>query len=126
VVAGFLRGGAASIYGDFLLGEWSRHGQQAAEMLLGPTVGQINQVTEIWADLTHMKGRAATASLARMARNNLPFGNMIYTKAAIDYLVFYRFQEWLNPGYLERMERTMKDKQGTEIISRRHGWAIRP
>jgi hypothetical protein len=50
-----------------------------------------------------------------MARDNLPFGNMIYTKAAIDYLVFYRLMEWLNPGYLERMERTMKDKQGTEF-----------
>jgi len=27
----------------------------------------------------------------------------------------YRLQEWLNPGYLERMERTMKDKQGIEF-----------
>jgi hypothetical protein len=33
-----------------------------------PDVGQVNQVTEIWADLTHMKGRAATASLARAWR----------------------------------------------------------
>jgi hypothetical protein len=116
MLSGFLRGGAASIYGDFLLGEWSRHGQQALEMLAGPTVGQINQVFEIWADLTHMKKGAATAALAaRMARNNLPFANMIYTKAAIDYLIFYRFMEWLNPGYLERMERTMKDKSGTEF-----------
>jgi hypothetical protein len=119
VMAGFLRGGAASIYGDFLLGEWSRHGQQAAETLLGPTVGQVNQVTEIWADLTHMKGRAATAALgARMVRNNTPFANMIYTKAAIDYLVFYRFMEWLNPGYLERMERSAKEKQGIEFMLR--------
>jgi hypothetical protein len=116
IVSGFLRGGAASIYGDFLLGEWSRHGQQALEAIAGPTVGQINQVFEIWADLTHMKKGAATASLAaRMARNNLPFANMIYTKAAFDYLIYYRFMEWLNPGYLERMERTMKEKSGTEF-----------
>jgi hypothetical protein len=116
VIAGFLRGGAGSIYGDFLLGEWSRHGQQALETLAGPTLGQVNQVFEIWADLTHMKKGAATASLAaRMARNNAPYGNMIYTKSAIDYLIYYRFMEWLNPGYLERMERTMKEKSGTEF-----------
>lgn len=116
IMAGFLRGGAASIYGDFLLGEWSRHGHSAAETILGPTVGQVNQVMEIWSDLTHMKPKAATAALAaRMARNNTPFANMIYTKAAVDYLVYYRFMDWLNPGYLSRMERTMKEKSGTEF-----------
>ncbi len=116
ITAGFLRGGGASIYGDFLLGEWSRHGQQALETVAGPTIGQLNQAFEIWADLTHMKKGAASASLAtRMARNNLPFANMIYTKMAVDYLVYYRLMEWINPGYLERMERTMKEKSGTEF-----------
>jgi hypothetical protein len=116
MISGFLRGGAASVYGDFLLGEWSRHGQQALETAVGPTFSQLNQVFEIWADLTHMKKGAATASLAaRMARNNLPFANMIYTKSAIDYLVYNEFMEWLNPGYLDRMQRTMKDKSGTEF-----------
>lgn len=116
LVSGFLRGGSASLYGDFLLGEWSRHGMNAVETLAGPTVGQLNQAFELWADLTHMKKKEATASLAlRMVRNNAPYLNMIYTRTMFDYLVTYRLQEWLNPGYLERMERTMKDKQGIEF-----------
>lgn len=119
LISGFLRGGAASIYGDFLLGEWSRFGMSAIDTLVGPTAGQINSVAELWTDLTHMKKGAATGALAvRMVRSNTPYLNMIYTRSAFDYLVMYRLQEWLNPGYLERMERSMKDKQGIEFYLR--------
>lgn len=117
LISGFLRGGAASIYGDFLLGEWSRFGLSASATLLGPIAGQVDQVAELWSDLTHVKKGAATGALAvRMVRSNAPFLNMIYTRTAFDYLVTYRLQDWLNPGYLERMERTMKDKQGIEFL----------
>jgi hypothetical protein len=119
LISGFLRGGAASIYGDFLLGEWSRFGMSAVDTLAGPTLGQINSVAELWTDLTHLKKGAATGALAtRMIRSNTPMLNMIYTRAAFDYLITYRLQEALNPGYLERMERTMKDKQGIEFLLR--------
>jgi hypothetical protein len=40
---------------------------------------------------------------------------MIYTRMAVDYLFMYSFQEWLNPGYLRRMEQRMKQQQGTEF-----------
>ncbi|SDD95704.1 hypothetical protein SAMN05216337_1017152 [Bradyrhizobium brasilense] len=116
LISGFLRGGAASIYGDFLLGEWSRFGMSAADTLLGPTAGQFNALAELWTDATHMKKGAATGALAvRMVRSNTPYLNTIYLRTAFDYMVTYRLQEWLNPGYLERMERTMKDKQGIEF-----------
>lgn len=116
VLAGMIRGGAGSIYGDFLLGEFSRHGHSAVETLAGPTLGQLNTLMEIWSDLSHMNARQATAMTgARLVRNNLPFMNMIYTKMAFDYLVYYRLQDAINPGYLARYERTMKDKQGIEF-----------
>lgn len=119
LISGFLRGGAASIYGDFLLGEWSRFGLSAVETAAGPTLGQLNSVMELWTDLTHVKKGSATGALAvRMIRSNTPFLNMIYTRSAFDYLVTYRLQEWLNPGYLDRMERTMKDKQGITFLLR--------
>jgi len=116
LAAGFIRGGAASIYGDFLLGEWSRHGLLPSASILGPSIGQLDRVSELWSDLAHMKAGKATGMLGvRLARNNLPFMNMIYTKLGFDYLILYRLQEAINPGYLERMERTMKDKQGVEF-----------
>lgn len=120
LISGFLRGGAASIYGDFLLGEWSRFGLSAIDTLVGPTLGQINSVAELWSDLTHVKkmDSKAGALAVRMVRTNTPYLNMIYTRSAFDYLITYRLQEWLNPGYLERMERNMKDKQGIEFLMR--------
>lgn len=118
LISGFLRGGAASIYGDFLLGEWSRFGMSALDTLAGPSLGQVNAAAEIWTELTHpskWKSSALGAHAVRMVRTNTPFLNMIYTRTAFDYLVMYRLQEWLNPGYLDRMERTMKDKQGIQF-----------
>ncbi|NWG26612.1 MAG: hypothetical protein HXY30_19705 [Pseudorhodoplanes sp.] len=120
VVQGFLRGGAGTIYGDFLIGEFSRHGLSALASLAGPTFGQIDKVAELWSSLTHPeKWKASAAALGvRTVRENTPFLNMIYTRAAFDYLIYWRLLEALNPGYLSRMEQTMKRNQGTEFLLR--------
>lgn len=119
LAAAFMRGGAGSIYGDLVLGEWSRFGMGALDTLAGPTFGQTNRIFELWTDLTHAKGVKKSAALALgIARSNLPFGNTIATKAAVDYLLLYSAQEWLNPGYLGRYERSMKEKAGTEFLLR--------
>lgn len=117
LISAFNRGGAGSIYGDLLMGEWSRFGLSAVATLLGPSLGQVDKFFELFTDMTHpTKWKGSSAALAlRSVRENLPFANMIYTKAAVDYLIYYRLMEWLNPGYLERMEQTMSQKQGTEF-----------
>lgn len=116
LASAFVRGGGGSIYGDFLLGEFSRHGHTASQALIGPTFGQLDQILEIYSDLTHMKARTATAALAtRFARNNAPFMNMVYTKTGFDFLLYYKLLEAINPGYLRRMEQTMKQKSGIEF-----------
>lgn len=122
ILSGFIRGGGGTIYGDFLLGEWNRFGLPASSSLLGPTFGQIDRIAELWADITHPKalggsrsGTQTGALATRMVRENTPFANMIWTKWAVDYLVFYRLQEAINPGYLRRSEQFMKDKQGIEF-----------
>jgi hypothetical protein len=121
LLSGFLRGGAASIYGDFLLGEWNRFGLPASSTILGPTLGQIDKIAELWADITHPeliggdRKASQTGALAlQLARSNLPAGNMLYTKIPVDYLFYYRLQDWMNPGYLARREQFMKRKQNTE------------
>jgi hypothetical protein len=117
LISAFNRGGAGSIYGDLLMGEWSRFGLSAVATLAGPTLGQTDKFFELFSDLTHpTKWKGSSAALAvRSMRENLPFANMIYTKAAVDYLIYYRLMEYLNPGYLERMEQTMRQKQGSEF-----------
>lgn len=126
LMAAFLRGGAASIYGDYLLGEYSRHGMNFVEGLAGPTIGQANRLVELYnllkqdsadafRDRDKHKGSQTAALAVKSVRDNLPFMNMIYTRAAFDYLITNRLQEWLNPGYLQRMEQGMKQRSGTEF-----------
>lgn len=122
VMAGFTRGGAGSIYGDFLTGEFSRFGTSLLDSLAGPTFGQTNKIAELYSDLTkpvhlrEFKG-PQTASLAlKMARENAPFLNTIATKWAFDYLIYWRMMEHLSPGWAERYERTMKQNAGIEFL----------
>ena len=41
---------------------------------------------------------------------------LLYTRAAVDYLILYHIQEALNPGSLRRMEQRLKKEQGQEFI----------
>src|SRR5207237_1100114 len=84
----FIRGGAASIYGDYLLGEYSRHGLQLLDSLAGPVLGHTNKAVELYNDLKkdafgNHRGSATAALATRIARDNTPFANMIYTRAAV-------------------------------------------
>lgn len=117
LISGFTRGGAGSIYGDFLVGEWSRFGLSATATAVGPTFGQFDKFMELYSAATHpskWKGNAAALAL-RSVKENTPFTNMIVTKAAVDYLIYYELMEWISPGYLGRLQDTMKNKQGIEF-----------
>lgn len=123
IAAGAQRSGMGSIVGDYLLGQFDRHGLSAAANLLGPTFGQIDTL----ADLLHAGGetkegmlsasanRQRAADLIRLAKDNTPFMNLWLTHHATDALIWHRLQELFKPGYLERSERRQKDLQGTEF-----------
>ncbi len=49
-------------------------------------------------------------------RQNLPFVDMWWTFKAFDYLVTYRLLDWINPGYLDRMEQRMRKQQGIQFL----------
>lgn len=117
VVAGMQRSGMGTILGDFLLGEYDRHGYSALDSLAGPTFGQIDLVM----DMIHAEAsnpnhpwRQAGADLIKAVKSNMPWMNMWGTQEAMNYLVWYRLQDWLAPGYLQRMEKRMKDQQGQQ------------
>jgi len=112
MLAGFLRGGAGTIYGDFLFGQWSRFGRTLSGTIAGPTFGQMDAVAELYSRI--LSGEDPSASAVGLMRGNVPFMNMIYTKAAFDNLILWQIQEGVNPGYLRRMERRAKQQRGAE------------
>jgi hypothetical protein len=124
IAAGAQRSGMGSIVGDFLLGQFDRHGLSAAASLLGPTFGQIDDLAELlhaggrtkngmWSAAA-MRERAATA--LKMVKSNTPFMNLWLTHHVTDALIWHRLQEWINPGYLQRSEQRQKDLSGTQFM----------
>ncbi len=112
--AAFAQGGGAGIYGDFLVGKYSRFGNSALETVAGPTLSSVADVVNLWAATRGGDGRAATA--LRIALANTPFANLFYARIAADYLFLYQVQEAMNPGFLRRMERRLKEENGQRFI----------
>ena len=102
IMAAMAQGGGMGIYGDFLFGEFSRFGRSAVSTAVGPTLGQVDDLGELWTRIR--TGGDVGANAFRMAMNNTPFINLFYTRAALDYIILYELQEMINPGYLSRME----------------------
>jgi hypothetical protein len=122
VSAAMVQGGGMGLYGDFLFGDNNRFGGGLVSSLAGPTAGDIEAVAGFIAKMregstTRTRGEVAAAEGIKFAQSNIPFINLFYTKAAVDYLVVWRLQEMVNPGYLRRMEqRVKKDNDQTFFL----------
>lgn len=112
----FIQGGALGIYGDFLTGAGqTRYGSGILEALGGPTLGPLLElalVQPIGAIKGAMEGKNTHlgAKTLQDLKGFVPGGNIWYTRAAMDHLVWQRAMEALSPGYLSTIrQKTMKD-----------------
>lgn len=113
-IAAFLQGGGAGIFGDFIFGEANRYGQSFTTTLLGPTAGTADDLYTIYSKT--VQGDDASANAMRLALQNMPYVNLFYTRAAMEYLFIYGLQEAANPGYLRRMERRLQSEYEQEYF----------
>lgn len=120
----FVQGGGAGIYGDFLFSRVNRFGGGFAETLLGPTIGTGAEAADILLSGRDESVKALfgedtnfpDVQTLAFFKNNTPFANLFYTRAALDYLILYDLQEMMSPGSLRRMERRLRDDQRQEFI----------
>lgn len=112
-VEAFVRSGSAGLYGDFLFGEYDQMFRSVLKDALGPVVGQADDVGEIYA--AAVRGELKGSKMVRLLKNNLPGQNLFYTKAAMDYLIWWRINEYLNPGYKRRMKKRLRS-EGQEFL----------
>jgi len=113
-IAAFTQGGGAGIYGDFLFGEFNRYGGGLLSTALGPTAGTVDELGRAWA--AALRGEDFASTLFQAAKNNVPFANLFYTRAALDYLILYQIQEAMNPGYLARMQSRIETENGQSFL----------
>jgi hypothetical protein len=113
--AALAQGGGLGLYGDFLFGEVNHFGNSKLETLAGPTVGTMARLGDLLSQARpgeDFKG----AQAVNLGLSNLPFGNLWYAKAALDYLMVYHIQEALNPGFLARREQRLRREEGREYF----------
>jgi len=118
-LASAMQGGGLGIYGDFLFGQANRYGGGTLETLAGPGLNTFADTIDL---LQRTARSAATGDenvggdWIRLAQSNLPGANLFYTKQALDYMVWYQLQEYVNPGYLSRMEQRIKRDNDQEFF----------
>jgi hypothetical protein len=120
--AAFMRGGGVGIFGDLLytgIGGNARGGQANWTSLAGPVFGTMMDAVDV---TLGNAGRAIQgketdigADLIRFGRQNTPFINLWYARAAIDQAVFHDLQETASPGYLRRMRQRYRDDYGQDF-----------
>jgi len=123
VMAAMQQGGGAGIYGDFLFGEQSRMGNSFLETLAGPTFSDFGKWLKLYNNTRDAalqsgdapKPSAYLAAIVQQASGQIPGGNIFYANAALKYLLFYRLQEMINPGYLRRYEHSVQQNQAQKF-----------
>lgn len=114
--AAFVQGGGAGIYGDYIVGDYSRFGRSMLASAAGPSLGQLDDLAEL---LNRAKsGDDLAAQGVRFIVNNTPFVNLFYTRAGLDFLVLYQVQEALNPGFLRRFEKRVEKENHQTFLLR--------
>lgn len=115
-VAAFLQGGSFGIYGDFLFSNVTRHDTSPLGAALGPVAGFAEQLLGLTQGniVQSMQGKDTkfAAEAIRFGKSNIPLGNLWYTKAALDHLIFNDLQEYVSPGYMAKMKRRMQQDYG--------------
>lgn len=111
------QGGGLGIYGDMLytaMGGENRAGQPNWASLGGPVFGTAADLANVtlgnMGEMIRGERTKAGAEIVRFAKQNTPFINLWYAKAAIDHMLLQDLQETLSPGYLARMrQRSRRD-----------------
>ena len=115
-MAAMLKGGAMSLYGDFLFSNTTQGGTSALAAFGGPLAGDVETLFNLRGQTANAveKEDASTvgASLIRLTKGHIPGANLWYTKAATDHLIFHQLQEYFSPGYLSRMQRRAQREFG--------------
>lgn len=127
VMAAMAQGGGFGLWGDFIFGEANRFGGGKLESALGPAAGTVGDVirgfdavkTALIEDGTRSGSawRQAQSEALQIAKGLPPLAalNLFYTRAAMDYLVFWRLQETINPGWARRYEQRVKRENDQEF-----------
>src|SRR3546814_13494880 len=80
------------------------------------SLGAVDDLHDLYSRVK--AGDDSAAAGLRFVISNTPFANLFYTRQALDYLILWRLQEAVNPGYLRRMEKRIEKENGQTFLVR--------
>jgi hypothetical protein len=124
LMAAFVQGGSAGIYGDFLFSQVNRFGGGPLETLAGPTIGSVADAVEIGLRardaaaglITGQEAKLPAADALTWALGNTPFVNLFYTRPVLDYLFINSLRDAVSPGYLKRQRAKREEEMGQQPL----------
>ena len=121
-LSAFMQGGGLGIFGDILytgMGGQNRAGQANWGNVAGPVAGTAFDLAKVTlgniGETAQGKDTNMGAELLRFGRQNAPFLNLWYGRAALDHMFFHEAQEYLSPGYLRKMQKNSSKDFGQEF-----------
>lgn len=116
-LAAVLKGGSLGLYGDFLFGNTTGHGQSLWATVAGPGGGLVEDAMKLTVgnarEAAEGKETHFGAEAVKMADRYTPGSSLWYAKAALDRLAFHQMQEYFSPGYLARAKAKARREYGT-------------
>lgn len=111
-----VQGGGLGIMGEMVTRDYGRGIGSFLEGAAGPVFGQLDKLAELKTKAE--EGDPVSAQLGKMAIDNTPLLNLFYVRPVLNYIVLWNLQEMMNPGSLEKTERTIEDKNNQTFFVR--------
>ena len=97
-----VQSGVAGFLADYLGGQYGRYQHDWDEAILGSAYKSIKSHTQLGYEL--VRGNKDAIDIYKHLRHQVPFANLFWTEAAVNYGLHWGIMETANPGYLKRLE----------------------
>lgn len=123
---GFLRGGGAGIFGDFIFSDINRYGGTWYETVLGPVLGRqgkaIQELTfgSLWKFIEEGETKGLGTDILRIFKDVTPGRSLWWLSLAFERLVFDEIRRMVDPdaaGYFGRVQRRAQREFGQSYFS---------
>ncbi len=120
--AAFMQGGGAGSFGDFFYagaGGGNRYGNSLFSAMLGPVASSAEDAIKLTlgnaVEAAQGKDTHAGAEALNFGRSHAPFVNLWYVRTVLDRAFLNDVQEYLSPGYLDRVKDRARSEWGQEF-----------
>jgi len=105
--------GILGFVADFLGGQFGNYKNDMDEAILGSGYKTLKSWGDMGIQLA--KGNKDAVDFYNHLRHQVPFANLFWTEAAVNYLVHYGIMETFRPGYTKRLEARQRGS-GSEFM----------